>query len=77
MPDPSPCPLTLLPECRHRLAHLEQLVYLGNGQPSHDSRLSSLETSRDSHTWILRTILGAVITDTIGLLYLVVRVAAA
>ena len=76
MPDPT-CPPTLLPECRHRLAHLEQLVYLGGAQPSHDSRLSSLETSRDSHTWILRTILGAVITDTIGLLYLVVRVAAA
>lgn len=75
MPDPSPCPPTLLPECRHRLEHLEQIVVYGNSQPSHASRISSLETSRDSHTWLLRTILGTVVANTAGLLYLVVRVA--
>ena len=75
MPDPSPCAPEPLPECLHRIRALEQCVYLGNGQPSHAARISSLETSRDTHTWLLRTILATVIANTAGLLYLVVRVA--
>lgn len=63
------------PECLARFRDLEAKVYKGNGQPSHAERLATLERSDATKTWLLRTILAAVLTDTVGLLYLVVRVA--
>lgn len=61
------------PECLSRFRDLEAKVYKGNGQPSHAERLATLERSDATKTWLLRTILAAVLVDTIGILALVVR----
>lgn len=65
------------PECLSRLRDLEAKVYKGNGQPSHDSRLSALERSDETKTWLLRTILAVVLADTLGILGLLIRSALA
>lgn len=60
-------------ECLSRFRDLESKVYKGNGQPSHAERLAALERSDATKTWLLRTILAAVLVDTIGIIGLLVR----
>jgi beta-lactamase regulating signal transducer with metallopeptidase domain len=68
-----PAESEIRPECLSRFRTLEEKCLFGNGQKSHAERLATLERADETKTWLLRTILGAVLVDTIGILALVVR----
>lgn len=61
------------PECLSRFRRIEEKCLDGNGRPSHAERLAALERSDETKTWLLRTILGAVLVDTLGIIGLLIR----
>ena len=60
-------------ECLRRFQTLENKVFLGNGSPSHESRLTAAETQLRTIVWLLRTILATTLSNLLGLLFLYLR----
>lgn len=60
-------------ECLRRFSTLENKVFLGNGSPSHESRLTAAETQLRTIVWLLRTILGVVLANLAGLAFALLR----
>ena len=60
-------------ECLRRFQTLENKVFLGNGERSHDARLTAAETQLRTIVWLLRTILATTLSNLIGLLFLYLR----
>lgn len=60
-------------ECLRRFQVLESKVFLGNGERSHDARLTAAETQLRTIVWLLRTILATTLSNLIGLLCLYLR----
>lgn len=60
-------------ECLHRFRDLEAKVYKGNGQPSHAERLATLERADATKTWLLRVIVGGVLSNLIATALLLLR----
>lgn len=60
-------------ECRRRFETLENKVFLGNGERSHDARLTAAETQLRTIVWLLRTILAATLSNLVGLAFLYFR----
>lgn len=61
------------PEIWKRLEKLEQAVFTGNGQPPLVARVASIERAIQTQTWLIRTVLGGVIANLIGLAFLLLR----
>lgn len=62
-----------LHEIWKRLDKLEATVYIGNGQPPLVARMASIERALMTQTWIMRTVLGGVIANLLGLAFLLLR----
>ena len=60
-------------ECLRRFQVLESKVFLGNGERSHDARLTAAETQLRTIVWLLRTILATTLSNLVGLLFLYLR----
>lgn len=45
----------------------------GNDRPGHIERLASLERAQVTQTWLLRLIVGGVLSNTIALAFLILR----
>lgn len=60
-----------------RLEKLEQAVFTGNGSPPLVARMAAIERAIQTQTWIMRTVLGGVLANLIGLAFLVLRRGAA
>lgn len=60
-------------ECLRRFQTLENKVFLGNGSPSHESRLTAVETQLRTIVWLLRTVLAGVLANLAGLLFALLR----
>ncbi len=66
-----------LHEIWKRLDKLESAVFTGNGQPPLVARMAAIERAIQTQTWIMRTVLGGVLANLIGLAFLVLRRGAA
>ena len=66
-----------LHEIWKRLDKLESAVFTGNGQPPLVARMAAIERAMQTQTWIMRTVLGGVLANLIGLAFLVLRRGAA
>ena len=62
-----------LHEIWKRLDKLESAVFTGNGQPPLVARMAAIERAIQTQTWIMRTVLGGVFANLIGLAFLVLR----
>ena len=62
-----------LHEIWKRLDTLESAVFTRNGQPPLVARVASIERAVQTQTWLLRTVLGGVIANLIGLAFLLLR----
>ncbi len=62
-----------LHEIWKRLDKLESAVFTGNGQPPLVARMAAIERAMQTQTWIMRTVLGGVLANLIGLAFLVLR----
>ena len=62
-----------LHEIWKRLDKLESAVFTGNGQPPLVARVASIERAIQTQTWLIRTVLGGVIANLIGLAFLLLR----
>lgn len=62
-----------LHEIWKRLDKLESAVFTGNGQPPLVARMAAIERAIQTQTWIMRTVLGGVLANLIGLAFLVLR----
>ncbi len=62
-----------LHEIWKRLDKLESAVFTGNGQPPLVARMAAIERAMQTQTWIMRTVLGGVLANLIGLVFLVLR----
>ena len=60
-------------ECLRRFQTLEGKVFLGNGTPSHESRITAAETQLRTIVWLLRSVLGIVLANLASLLFLLLR----
>lgn len=56
-----------------RLEKLEQAVFTGNGQPPLVARVASIERAIQTQTWLIRTVLGGVLANLLGLAFLILR----
>jgi hypothetical protein len=56
-----------------RLEKLEQAVFTGNGSPSLKERVATMERAIQTQTWLMRTVLGVVLSNLAALLFLLVR----
>lgn len=56
-----------------RLEKLEQAVFTGNGQPPLKERVASIERAIQTQTWLIRTVLGGVLANLLGLAFLILR----
>lgn len=56
-----------------RLEKLEQAVFTGNGTPSLKERVASMERAIQTQTWLMRTVLGVVLSNLAALLFLLLR----
>lgn len=56
-----------------RLDKLESAVFTGNGQPPLVARVASIERAIQTQTWLIRTVLGGVLANLIGLAFLILR----
>lgn len=61
------------PEIWKRLEKLEQAVFTGNGTPSLKERVAAMERALQTQTWLIRTVLGGVIANLIGLAFIILR----
>lgn len=61
------------PEIWNRLEKLEQAVFTGNGQPPLVARVASIERAIQTQTWLIRTVLGGVIANLLGLAFIILR----
>jgi hypothetical protein len=66
-----------LHEIWKRLDKLESAVFTGNGQPPLVARMAAIERAIQTQTWIMRTVLGGVLANLVGLAFLVLRRSAA
>ena len=62
-----------LHEIWKRLDKLESAVFTGNGQPPLVARVASIERAIQTQTWLIRTVLGGVIANLIGLAFIILR----
>lgn len=62
-----------LHEIWKRLDKLESAVFTGNGQPPLVARVAAIERAIQTQTWLIRTVLGGVIANLIGLGFLLLR----
>jgi hypothetical protein len=62
-----------LHEIWKRLDKLESAVFTGNGQPPLVARMAAIERAIQTQTWIMRTVLGGVLANLVGLAFLVIR----
>ena len=60
-------------EIWRRLDKLESTIFYGNGQPPLTARIASLERSAATQTWLLRTVLGVVVSNLAALAFLAFR----
>ncbi len=56
-----------------RLEKLEQAVFTGNGTPSLKERVAAMERAIQTQTWLMRTVLGVVLSNLAALLFLLLR----
>lgn len=61
------------PEIWKRLEKLEQAVFTGNGQQPLVARVASVERAIQTQTWLIRTVLGVVLSNLAALLFLLLR----
>ena len=61
------------PEIWKRLEKLEQAVFTGNGTPSLKERVASMERAIQTQTWLMRTVLGVVLSNLAALVFLLIR----
>ena len=62
-----------LNEIWKRLDKLESAVFTGNGQPPLVARVASIERAIQTQTWLMRTVLGVVLSNLAALLFLLIR----
>ena len=62
-----------LHEVWKRLDKLEAAVFTGNGQPPLVARVASIERAIQTQTWLIRTVLGGVIANLLGLAFIILR----
>jgi hypothetical protein len=62
-----------LHEIWKRLDKLEQAVFVGNGSPPLVARVAAIERALQTQTWLIRTVLGGVIANLVGLAFLLLR----
>jgi len=62
-----------LHEVWKRLDKLEAAVFTGNGQPPLVARVAAIERAIQTQTWLIRTVLGGVIANLLGIAFLVLR----
>ena len=56
-----------------RLDKLEAAVFTGNGQPPLVARVAAIERAIQTQTWLIRTVLGGVIANLLGLAFIILR----
>jgi hypothetical protein len=56
-----------------RLEKLEQAVFTGNGSPSLKERVATMERAIQTQTWLMRTVLGVVLSNLAALMFLLLR----
>jgi hypothetical protein len=56
-----------------RLEKLEQAVFTGNGSPSLKERVATMERAIQTQTWLMRTVLGVVLSNLAALMFLLIR----
>lgn len=56
------------------MADVKHALFTGNGKPSLMERVATIEKGMMTQTWLLRTILGAVLTGFIGQLVVLMKV---
>ena len=61
------------PEIWKRLEKLEQAVFTGNGTPSLKERVAAMERAIQTQTWLIRTVLGGVLANLLGLAFIILR----
>ncbi len=62
-------------EIKNRLDKLEKAIE-GNGRPGLLERMAALEQSNRTQTWLLRIIIGGVLTNIVGIGFVAVKAAA-
>lgn len=62
-----------LHEIWKRLDKLEAAVFTGNGQPPLTARVASIERALQTQTWLIRTVLGGVVANLLGMAFLLLR----
>lgn len=62
-----------LHEIWKRLDKLESAVFTGNGQPPLVARVAAIERAIQTQTWLMRTVLGVVLSNLAALLFLLLR----
>ena len=62
-----------LHEIWKRLDKLEQAVFVGNGSPPLVARVAAIERALQTQTWLIRTVLGTVLANLLGIAFLVLR----
>lgn len=62
-----------LNEIWKRLDKLESAVFTGNGQPPLVARVASIERAIQTQTWLMRTVLGVVLSNLAALIFLLLR----
>lgn len=62
-----------LNEIWKRLDKLESAVFTGNGQPPLVARVASIERAIQTQTWLMRTVLGVVLSNLAALMFLLIR----
>ena len=62
-----------LHEVWKRLDKLEQAVFVGNGSPPLVARVASIERALQTQTWLIRLVLGVVLSNLVGIAFLALR----
>lgn len=62
-----------LQEVWKRLDKLEIAVFTGNGTPSLKERVAAMERAIQTQTWLMRTVLGGVIANLLGISFMLTR----
>lgn len=62
-----------LQEVWKRLDKLEIAVFTGNGTPSLKERVAAMERAIQTQTWLMRTVLGVVLSNLAALMFLLLR----
>ena len=62
-----------LHEIWKRLDKLEQAVFVGNGSPPLVARVAAIERALQTQTWLIRLVLGVVLSNLVGIAFLAIR----